>query len=59
MPREKVMAEKRTMLNMPPDLKERVRKFRFANEIDTEAEAIRTLIEAGLEVYEKKRGARK
>ncbi len=34
---------------MPPELKERIRKFRFANEIDTEAEAIRLLIERGLE----------
>jgi hypothetical protein len=34
---------------MPLDLKERVRKFRFANEINTEAAAIRLLIERGLE----------
>jgi hypothetical protein len=36
-------------LSMPSELKERIRKFRFANEIDTEAEAIRQLIERGLD----------
>jgi predicted DNA-binding protein len=49
MPKEKKMSSQRTILSMPPELKERIRKFRFANEIDTEAEAIRLLIERGLE----------
>lgn len=53
MPREKKMSNERTILSMPPDLKERIRKFRFANEINTEAEAMRILLERGLEVSEK------
>jgi predicted DNA-binding protein len=48
MPKEKRMSDQRTILSMPPELKERIRNFRFANEIDTEAEAIRRLIERGL-----------
>ena len=47
MPKEKKMSSQRTILSMPPELKERIRKFRFANEIDTEAKAIRQLIERG------------
>ena len=49
MPKEKKMSSQRTILSMPSELKERIRRFRFANEIDTEAEAIRLLIERGLE----------
>ena len=49
MPKEKKMSDQRIILSMPSELKERIRKFRFANEIDTEAEAIRLLIERGLE----------
>jgi hypothetical protein len=52
MRRAKKMLTQRTILSMPPDLKERIRKFRFANEIDTEAEAIRLLIERGLQASE-------
>jgi predicted DNA-binding protein len=52
MPKEKKMSSQRTILSMPHELKERIRKFRFANEIDTEAEAIRLLIERGLEASE-------
>ncbi len=33
---------------MPFELKVRIRKFRFTNEVDTEAKAIRLLIERGL-----------
>jgi hypothetical protein len=55
MPKEK-MASQRTILSMPSELKERIRKFRFANEIDTEAEAIRLLIERGLEVSGEQKG---
>lgn len=49
MPREKTMANQRTILSMPADLKERIRRFRFDREFNTEAEAIRFLIERGLE----------
>lgn len=49
MPKEKKMSSQRTILSMPLELKERIRKFRFANEINTEAEAIRLLIERGLD----------
>lgn len=49
MPKEKKMSSQRTILSMPPELRERIRKFRFANEINTEAEAIRLLIERGLD----------
>jgi hypothetical protein len=52
MPKEKKMAAGRTILCMPPDLKARIRKFRFANEINSEAEAIRLLIERGLQAGE-------
>ena len=41
-----------------PVLEERIRKFRFANETVTEAEAIRLLIERGLEHDETKKGKR-
>lgn len=34
---------------MPNELWERVRTWRFQNEINTESEAIRRLVEAGLE----------
>ena len=47
-PKEKTMAPQRTILSMPPELKEQIRAFRFANQINTEAEAIRVLIERGL-----------
>ncbi len=49
MPKEKVMASQRTILSMPPDLKERIRAFRFSKQINTEAEAIRLLLEQALE----------
>lgn len=39
----------RTILTIPDDLKERVRVFRFAERIDTEAEAIRRLITEALD----------
>ena len=37
---------------MPPELKERVRKFRFQHELNTQAEALRLLIEKGLQAFE-------
>jgi predicted DNA-binding protein len=49
MPKEKTMADKRTIISMPEELRERVRSYRFSKQINTEAEAIRTLIEKGLE----------
>lgn len=54
MPREKQMSDKRTILSMPADLKERVRKFRFQQELNTEAEALRLLIESGLKAFEER-----
>ena len=42
------MAPQRIILSMPSDLRERVRAFRFANQINTEAEAIRTLLDQAL-----------
>lgn len=53
MPPVKRMSDQRFVLSMPPELRERVRKFRFRAEINTESEAIRTLIEAGLRALEK------
>jgi hypothetical protein len=47
------MSPQRTILSMPPELKEQIRAFRFANEINTEAEAIRVLIERGLKAEER------
>jgi hypothetical protein len=58
MPKEKKMSSQRTILSMPSELKERIRKFRFANEIDTEAEAIRLLIERGLETTGEEQGSK-
>jgi hypothetical protein len=54
MPRKGTMSNERTILSMPPELKERIRKFRFSNEINTEAEAMRFLLEKGLEASESK-----
>ncbi len=49
MPKEKTMADKRTIISMPEELREKVRSYRFSKQINTEAEAIRTLIGKGLE----------
>ncbi|GJE43844.1 hypothetical protein AEGHOMDF_3023 [Methylobacterium soli] len=43
------MAAQRTILSMPPELKERIRAYRFAKRINTEAEAIRQLLERALD----------
>jgi hypothetical protein len=48
MAKEKVMAPQRIILSMPPDLRGRVRAFRFAKQINTEAEAIRALLDQAL-----------
>ena len=37
------------------DLMERINDYRFENRIETKSEAIRRLVEKGLEVYQKKR----
>ena len=42
------MAVQRTILSMPPELKERIKRFRFDKQINSEAEAIRLLIEKAL-----------
>jgi hypothetical protein len=39
----------RKLVGLPPDLIEKIRVFRHANMIDTESEAIRMLIQAGLD----------
>jgi hypothetical protein len=39
---------------MPNELWERVRSWRFRNEINTESEAIRRLVEAGLDALSAK-----
>jgi hypothetical protein len=41
----------RKLVNLPPDLVERIRVFRFARMIDTESEAVRLLLQAGLEAF--------
>ena len=53
MVREKTMADKRTIFSMPEELRERVRDYRHANKINSEAEAIRLLIERGLNATDK------
>lgn len=47
--REKTMAAQRTILSMPPDLKDRISSFRFSERIASEAEAIRQLITEALD----------
>ena len=49
MAKEKTMAPQRTILSMPPELKEAIRAFRFSKQINTEAEAIRALLVQALE----------
>ena len=39
-------------MSMPPELKERVRRFRFQHELNSEAEALRLLSEKGLQAFE-------
>ena len=46
------MNEVRKVIGYPAELAERIRKFRFAREFATEAEAVRFLIEAGLKAEE-------
>lgn len=47
MPREKNM-DVRKIVSMPGELVEKIREYRFAHQINSEAEAIRLLIERGL-----------
>lgn len=49
MAKEKTMAPNRTILSMPPDLKDRIASFRFSERIASEAEAIRQLITEALD----------
>ena len=44
MPRERSM-DVRKIVSMPAELVDRIRRYRFAREINTEADAIRMLIE--------------
>lgn len=53
MARRKEM-DTRKLISMPAELVERIKRFRFSNEINTEAEAIRLLIEMGLETAAKR-----
>jgi len=50
------MATKKPVLTFAVDdeLLERIKDFRFENRLDTKSEAIRILVEKGLEDYEKK-----
>jgi metal-responsive CopG/Arc/MetJ family transcriptional regulator len=48
MARPKTMAS-RKLVSLPPDLTEAVENYRFENRIRSESEAIRRLIERGLE----------
>lgn len=49
MPKERTMAPQRTIISMPPELKERISVFRHASRISTEAEAIRQLLSEALD----------
>lgn len=46
----------RFQLILPPTLRERIREWRFAHRINSESEAIRQLIEAGMEALSKVEG---
>ena len=48
MPREKSM-DVRKIVSMSAELVERIRQYRFGKQVNSEAEAIRTLIEKGLD----------
>jgi hypothetical protein len=48
MPRSKNM-EARKMVSLPPSLAEQVEDYRFENRLKTEADAIRRLLQLGLE----------
>lgn len=52
-PREKEM-DTRKIVSLPAQLAKAIEDFRFGERISTEAEAIRRLIEAGLEAYRRK-----
>ena len=49
MVKEKTMAPQRTILSMPTALRERIKRYRFAKQINSEAEAIRVLLEKALD----------
>ena len=46
--------EVKKLLYMPKALEQKIKKYRFANEFNTEAEAIRDLLEKGLEAGKRK-----
>jgi hypothetical protein len=52
-------SQTRKLITAPDDLWKRVSKYRFTHEIGTEAEAVRRLIEAGLEAAERGRKRKK
>ena len=52
-PREKEM-DTRKIVSLPAQLAKAIEDFRFGERISTEAEAIRRLIEAGLDAYKRK-----
>lgn len=54
MGRPKSMAS-RKLVSLPADLTEKVENYRFENRINTEAEAIRRLIELGLELAQRQK----
>jgi hypothetical protein len=56
MARPKIM-ETRKLVSLPPGLAKAIEDFRFENRISSESEAIRRLIEAGLNATDKLPGA--
>lgn len=50
---ENELKTERFQLILPPSLREKIREWRFAHRISSESEAIRQLIEAGMEALEK------
>jgi Arc/MetJ-type ribon-helix-helix transcriptional regulator len=58
MPRPKT-GDTRKMVTLPAELAQAIEEYRFANRYKTEAEAIRRLIEAGIQALVPQRAAKK
>lgn len=58
MGRKKVMATRKPV-SLPPELASAVEDYRFANRFNTESEAIRELIELGLEAAKRQKAAKR
>ena len=57
MPRPKT-GDTRKMVTLPAELAQAIEEYRFANRYKTEAEAIRRLIEAGIQALAPQRAAK-